>query len=74
MNLKMRNPTGWLSLSAHIELADALFGGAGRRLLTAWLEEQVARIGRCSIRIIFAFALGPVASLGQRSCWTTASM
>jgi RimJ/RimL family protein N-acetyltransferase len=40
----MRNPGGWPSLSDQIELADALFGGAGRRLLTAWFEEQVARI------------------------------
>ena len=40
----MRNPGGWPSLSDQIELADALFGRAGDRLLTAWLEEQVARI------------------------------
>jgi hypothetical protein len=40
----MRSPTGWPSLSDQVELADALFGGAGRRLLAAWLEEQIARI------------------------------
>jgi hypothetical protein len=40
----MRNPAGWPSLSDQIELADALFGRAGDRLLTAWLEEQIARI------------------------------
>jgi hypothetical protein len=40
----MTGPDGWSSLRDQIELAERLYGGAGTRLVAAWLDAELAKV------------------------------